>query len=345
MNSSIDISDMRLILLNNIYSMWTSKRKFYMLFSSNIRELILFKKYLNYTYKSLYISNDILKLYNTHIDTRIREYYITEKYSKIWLTYHINRKIPVNSLDLELNFIDEKMCINHIDYKERKRYIFTHKDFKKIAETCLMNSYEFDIEPRPMMIKNPYTNNEFTKTELRYFNSNLKDMPVIWHMFTDSDFDILKLKYRYYSYLLDICIPSYVEKLDDRDIEDYIIDICINYNIQYCHKCTSEKNNIKSNKVKNVLISWLRSLKLSKNFSDKYINDIRNVYGEQYCCHKEDDKDDKEDQVNMLYIDMSKPLFCVGYYDKGEEKKRYIKNLKDRKIKERFRKVINKYSV
>jgi hypothetical protein len=310
-----------------------------MLISTNIRELILFKKYLNDTYKFLYISNDILKVYNAHIDSRIREYYITEKYSKIWLTYHINKKNPVNSLDLELNVIDENICLNYIDYKERKRYIFTHKDFKKIAETCLMNSYEFDIEPHPMMIKNPYTNNEFTKNELSYFNSRLKHMPVIWHMFTDSDFDILKLKYRYYSYLLDICMPSYVEKLDDSDIEEYIIDICINCNIQYCHKCISEKNNIKSKKVKNVLINWLRSLKFSNNFSDKYINVIRNIYGENYCCcHKEYIGNKEDIELNMLYIDFSKPLFCVGYYDKDEEKKRYIQKRRDRKIKEKLKK-------
>jgi hypothetical protein len=254
-------------------------------------------------------------------------------------------------MDLELNLIrdiDEKCSIsetksdilNHVNYKERKRYIFTHKDFKKIVETCLMNSYEFDIEPRPIMIKNPYTNKEFTKTELRFFNSKLKDMPIIWHMFTDSDFDIVTLKYKYYSYLLELCIPSYIEKIDESDIVEYIIDICINHNIQYCYGCISEKHNIKTRIVKNALISWIRNLKLGKHFSDSHIDNIRNTYEKYNCFHNYKDgacpPGDNKENGNDLCIDLSKSLFCVGYYNKNEEKRNYRNKIRVKNMKERF---------
>jgi hypothetical protein len=335
-----DISNMGLMLLNRIYSIWNIKREIYQVFSTNIRELILFKKHLNNSYRSMYLSKDTLNLYHRYIDKKIRKYYIIEKYSKIWVTQIINKKNPVNTTDLELNFIDEKMCINYIDYKEKKRYIFTHKDFKKISETCLMNSYEFDIDPQPIIIKNPYTNKEFTKTELRYFNSKLKDMSVIWHMFTDSDFDIVTLKYKYHSYMVEICIPSYIEKLDDQYIVEYIIDICMNHNIDYCYKCISEKNNIKSIKIKKVLINWIKKLKLGKYFSDKYINDITDIYGKYLCYHNKKislSDTNEESKEYSVCIELSKPLFCIGYYDKDEEKKIYRQKMREKHIKERFR--------
>ena len=157
-------------------------------------------------------------------------------------------------------------------------------------------------------------------------------------MFTDSDFDIVTIKYKYYSYLLELCIPSYIEKIDESDIVDYIIDICINHNIQYCYRCISEKNNIKTRIVKNALIGWIRNLKLGKHFSDSHIDNIRNIYEKYNCFHNYKDRDCPPDdnKENDLSIDLSKSLFCVGYYDKNEEKRNYRNKIRVKKMKERF---------
>lgn len=320
-------------LLNSIYLYWIHNfiNKDYIYSISPILILILFKKYImNYNRNIYLLSID-------HIDKRIRYYYLSSKFLKKWITKYVNKKEPVNTEDLQLNVIDilsNINYINYIDFSERKRYLFTENDFRKIVISSFHNSYEYDIDPDPINIRNPYTNKEFTKTELRSFNNNIRDMPIVWNMFVDSDFDTVKLKYKYYTPLLEICIPNYVDKLGDLDIVDYLIDIFIYSNIIYCERCMIERRNIRLRKVKNSIINWIRYLKLNQVMSNKSIEDLKNIYSKISCFHINPVNPYSLPFNNFLLntLDFTKPLFCVGYTTK-EDKKLYWKRMREKNRK------------
>ncbi len=316
-------------LSNYIYAIWESNLKDKI---TPITKFILFKKYLRDDHNNL-----LYHLVNDYIDTKIRLQYITEKYCKKWLCYFINKKDPVNDTDLELNNINpEKFYINYIDYKERKRYLFNENDFRKISTICLQNSYEFDIDPCPIKIKNPYTNKEFSKTELRYFNSKIRDMPLVWSMFVDSDYDILTLKYKYHSYLLDMCIPNYVEKLNEEDIIDYLLDIFLNERITYCSKCLLSKKYLRNIKVKNALIGWIKYLKLGNQFLYRHRLNLEKIF-QKFLCACVSSSKYIENFNNKILLDLTKPFFSVGYKDAKEEKRQYRKRRKETDMKRRYK--------
>jgi hypothetical protein len=341
---------LELKMLNFIYLSWMEKEKILrdlipLSCDTPIKNIVLFTIYIKN------ISNNLYYLCLDHIHDRSRKYYLMQKYTKKWLNFYINKKESVNNTDLELNYIDlndpQKYYINHIDYKEHKRYLFSQRDFCKIIKTCLENSYEYDIEPLPINIKNPYTNKEFSKTELRNFNSKSRDMPILWIMFVDSDYDLVKFKHKYYDYLLELCIPNYVDKLEDQDMIDYIIDIFLHNNKKYCTKCLLYRKCIRDKKVKNCVTNWIRYLKLNKYFQLKYMTYLSLLYGKFLCSctrvikdEKEDkeDKDNKEDKDFTIGIDFTQPLFTIGYKgcdDKSEYwiKKKMIERKKRYKLK------------
>jgi hypothetical protein len=323
-------------LLNCMYLLWMDDNKD----DTNILFLLKFKKKIKENCEGLYV------ICNDYIDVSIRRYYLMEKYYKKWMTYHINNKVPVNNTDLEFNDINnDKYYINYIDYKERKRYLFSENDFCKIIRYCLYNSYEFDIEPSPIHIRNPYTNKEFSKTELRSINSKVRYMPIVWLMLVDSDYDMLKFKLKYYTYLLDLCIPNYVEKLIDEDLIDYLIDIFEFSNIIYCNKCLESKIELKTRKIKNILIGWLRYLKLNKSFDQRHINYLTSIYDKLFCKCSNFSMHSINSILNlnnfMSGLDFRKPLFHIGYKNK-KDKKYYFRRKRDEN-RRKERKKINKY--
>ena len=322
--------------LNFLYLVWIENEKSSRQVKSttSVRNLILFKKHLKEISDSLYF------FYSDYINSRIRLYYLIQKYSKKWLTYFINRKDPINDTDLELNDIDvNKYYINYIDYKEHKRYLFSEKDFCKIVNTCLQNSYEFDIDPSPMTIKNPYTNSEFSKSELRSLHNKVRDMPILWLMFVDSDYDIIKFKCKYYSHLLELCIPNYVEKLGDEDIIDYLLDIFRELNItDYCGKCLLSKEILKDRKVKKSIIGWIRYLKLNIPFHHICINNLNLIYQKISCICSEFDCNHKIRLDFIKGIDFNRSLFSPGYKGRTDKSDYWEK----KKIIERKKRVLNK---
>jgi hypothetical protein len=235
-----------------------------------------------------------------------------KKYTKKWITYHINKKESINIRDLEFNPINnDHYYINYIDYVERKRYLFSENDFRKIVISCLHNSYEYDIDPDPIPIKNPYTNHILTKTELRMFHNSIRYMPISWMMFVDCGFDLVKLKSKYYINLLDLCIPNYVDKLNDLDIIDYIIDIFMYLNEPYCNRCLIKKRDIRSTTVRNMLIEWIRYLKLDMIMSNRLIVNIKKKYNIQ-CIYCFPQSNEIIENKFVIQVDITKPLFCVG---------------------------------
>ncbi len=350
-------------IFNSFYQQWKSItfRIFEIHKHTEIKIMCMFKKYLYKDYKKLLIPNSLLLLFNDIIDKKCREYYLINKYKNIWLIKYINSKNPINSTDLELNSIypnSYKPLINYIDYDTRKRYLFTINDFRNIIKSSLEHSYSYDVYPEPIKIKNPYTNKEFSKGELKIINNELYDMPLTWHMFVDCDYDIVKFRNKYYDYLLPLCVPSYVEQFDDTDILEYLDDMFKVKNINYCEKCIEQRINIRSKQVKEILKEWIHSILFNKIIPEKYVYELIHIYDKKYCSHNsdEDNEDKKEDykrhrmhrmhrmhkeentSIEFFFnIDFYKPLFSVGFktkqdiidYKNKQRIKRIIKNRKN----------------
>lgn len=295
--------------LKNMFQFWNTEDKSYL---SETKKNIMFKLDI--------INNKILNNTNIKncvdlIDEYLRIIFLLKKYSKRFILFFINKKEPINNTDLELNIIDtsKTYTINYIDYDEKKRFLFTLKDFKKLIKNNLEHSYNFDMIPQPIPIKNPYTNKQFTKKELSYFNSILYDMPIVWYMFVESDYSLSKLKSKYFLYLSEKCISSFVDQMEDNDAIFYLKNILSYFDINYCKKCIREKKHIRTNKIKNIITEWILSLKFNKFLNMDYCDKLSEIYSIQSCDHRPKLYVKRQNPF-ILTIDISKPLFCTGYH-------------------------------
>jgi hypothetical protein len=295
---------------------------------------------------------------------------LSKKYSKKWVAYFINKKDPINTSDLELNPIhpnDTKNYINYIDYEQKQHYLFSINDFTNLIHTNLENCYTYDVIPQPQDIKNPYTNKAFTKNELIDLNKQYcanTSIPLIWHMFINCCYDLDKFKIKHYEYLLELCIPSFIDKLEDSDIRFYILDILEflkDENKSYCQQCVSEKKNFRSKNVRKLLIYWVKTLKSGIDVDKQVVGEIFKIYKVNCSIHnlieecisplhkKKCDVFNKNvknidvftEEIKPFYIDFSYPFeFSMGKYTK-EDKRRYKDKRREKMRLKKGRKVKN----
>jgi hypothetical protein len=278
-----------LIFINNYFEIWS---KVNAPDCSTIKKICMFK---NHIVGLRGISpNDLIKIL-TFLNKICRISYLSKKYTKKWLAHWINKKEPVNTSDLELNTLDMTRFneyINYIDYTNRQHYLFTIKDFTCLIYTNLENCYAYDIVPQPVDIKNPYTNNIFMKDELvdlHFKYSSRTDIPLIWHMYINCGYDVDVLREAHYDYLLALCIPSFVDKLEELDILYYLEDMfkflsCTTF----CKHCLLERKHFRDKQIRNVLIYWIRSIKLNQQIDVSKINIILKLYPVPCDIHTEE---------------------------------------------------------
>ena len=86
-------------------------------------------------------------------------------------------------------------------------------------------------------------------------------------MFKSCRYDIELFKNIHYQYLLNICISSFIDGLENEDIVFYLHDMFEFFKIEhYCKKCIDEFRDIRTKLVRNMLINWMAALKLAKPF-------------------------------------------------------------------------------
>lgn len=339
-----NISDYRIKYLDFYFKIWNTPEKDILFFNT---KMYLFKIYI---LANTFIPPDIVILSIEYVDNIIRKNYLLKKYSKKWITYHINKKSPINTCDLELTEIDDsKQYINYIDYEQKQRYLFTMIDFKKLIRSNLEHSYAYEMIPEPLSIKNPYTNKEFTVSELIQINCKLENMPLIWHMFVDSGYDVDNLRLAHYNYLTTLCIPSFVDQLEDLDILYYLNDIFTYFSIEfYCTECVKERVHFRSKILREFLIDWLSCIKFGKIINDTYKDIIVRLYKVNCPLHtervviKRSKNIHKEQTVKSYgtYLNLSIPFeFTIGTYTKEDRKNDKLK--KRDKLRQKKKKIKN----
>ena len=190
--------------------------------------------------------------------------------------------------------------------------------------------------------------------DIHFKYSRRTDIPLIWNMYINCGYNINLFREEHYDYLLKLCIPSFVDKLEDVDILYYLDDI-FNYLFftNYCKECVRDKKYFRDKKIRNVLIYWIRSIKLNQQIDLAKLDIILKLYSDDCIIHKENyikiKKKKIEEQlvikdidlVNnsyepiIKYFDFSNPLiFSIGTYTK-EDRRRYKDKLREKK---RFKK-------
>jgi hypothetical protein len=255
-------TDNRLSYLIPYFNMWKSKNSNIIPF---IPSICRFKRQI---ITNNFINNEIKELSFVYLDNIVRKEYLKRKYYKLWLYRYICKKSSINFCDLELNEINtSEDIIMYIDNEEHQKYLFTQNDFNKLVQTNLEHSYAYDSIPEPLTIKNPYNNKEFHKCDLINIDKQLKNAPLVWHMFKNCRYDINRLKAIHYQYLLGVCISSFIDGLENEDIVFYLNDMFEFFKIDcYCKKCIDEFRDIRSKLVRNTLIKWIAALKLAVPF-------------------------------------------------------------------------------
>jgi hypothetical protein len=332
--------------INYYFEMWSTTNA---IGCSTIKKICMFKSHI---VRLRWISpNDLVKIL-TFLNKICRISYLSKKYTKKWLDHWINKKEPINTSDLELNTLDMNRFndyINYIDYKNKQHYLFTVKDFTSLIYTNLENCYTYDIVPQPVDIKNPYTNNIFQKNELIDLHlkySRRTEIPLIWNMFINCGYNVDVFRETHYDYLLSLCIPSFVDKLEELDILFYLEDMfrflsCTTF----CIECLRERRYFRDKKIRNVLIYWIRSIKLNKQIDIAKINIILKLYSINCDIHKEDHVQKKKRELDKSvlikeidgknefivsfnkYINLSNPfVFTMGTYTKKKGRRYKDKN-------------------
>jgi hypothetical protein len=245
--------------------------------NSTIIKICLFKKEIR---KNGFISDEIKCLTFDYLDSITKIHILKKKYYNKWLLAYINNKQCTNTHDFELNLIsDHKSNIVYLDIHNKRKYVFTEKDFKKMVKTNLEHSYVYDAVPDPIPIKNPYTNELFTNTSLIEINNKLTLMPLIWHMYRETNYNMARFKQTFVGYLLVACIPSFIDQLENDDISFYLEDM-FNFfeDIMYCSKCVQECRHFRSKIVRTALIKWIYSLKIYPSFKIEDLHLVKDVY-------------------------------------------------------------------
>ncbi len=250
---------------------------------------------------------------------------LEQKYFTKWKMYNMLCKPSINNYDLQFNSINQndKTNIYYIDLENKKKYLFTQSDFRKLIENYLFHSWVYDYIPDPIPIKNPYDNHIFTKKELENLDNQILNPPIIWTLYKDSEYCVDTLKINYNYYLLKNCLNSYISNLENDDIYYYLEDILLYsqyYNDEICKECLDNESLYRLNPVKQGIYKWVKSLKFQTKFTHNDYLSLKNIFRKpckihdrvKRCLRKEFDESGK------FVFDITKN-YSYNFVDVGED--------------------------
>ncbi len=136
--------------------------------------------------------------------------------------YNVRKSIldnhkSINDIDLLLNNIDEldgseKVLL----YENGRKYTFSQSDVKSIFMNSLHESS--DGWPLPKIPKNPYTNLDFSKEQLKRLSHAVDDRPFVMSMFMEYDYNIDRMKSYHINYFKRKAVEDEYRSLNDHDI-------------------------------------------------------------------------------------------------------------------------------
>lgn len=212
-------------------------------FIYSIQEIYKNKLNKSFTKNKFNVLNDCV-LYNSFINAEQKEV-LLDRFGKSQRAYHgfqrlarlykIKKAKPCTSdSDLcmnPLNELPQNIIIDLYDASSKTIYKFRISDILNIINTGLCYSVDFFADPQPPM--NPYTNIEFTKSQLYTIYFKVKEsnyiMPHLLHMFFIHNFDIDEFCKYNECYIREANIKSFVVSGTDTDKYYHIMEMLFKY--------------------------------------------------------------------------------------------------------------------
>lgn len=190
-------------------------------------------KYFNDILNNIFVENDMKDFFLECIQKIQNIYFSLNRFAFL---YKFKKAKIIVQEDLYMNFIEPNAKNSIWIYQEKNKYLFILSDLINILNIALSNSPYFFSEP--LSCKNPYNNIPFNKSTLYniyfYILKYNKLVPMLFHLFFLSNFNLLKFKEDNEYFIREYAILDYVKTKDEnvlfKDINNMLYYTIIEYN-------------------------------------------------------------------------------------------------------------------
>jgi hypothetical protein len=185
-------------------------------------------KYFRFFYDNIFIP-EMIKDYHLDIFEKSQKiYHIFDKLARI---YRLKKSKIYNDCDLSMVSLDINNKNTIGIYQNHFIYLFSKRDLIKSLNASLSHSPNFFS--KPIKIRNPYNNLEFSNTHIyniyKFINEGDMKISDLIHAFYNSNFDI-DILLRYHEPIIrNYAIKSYVKNSTNKDLKECILDMIDEY--------------------------------------------------------------------------------------------------------------------
>lgn len=162
-----------------------------------------------------------------------KHYFAFIKLCNIW---KYKRSCITVSDDLYLNPIDIEGKNVFVLVQNKKKYLFSIANLINMVNTSLSNTYHFFASP--LILKNPYSNIILNKADLYNLYFAIKKssfiMPVLYHYYFLTNFDITKFREQNEGIIRDISIKNHIKNSDNNTLYSATINMLKEHKKHIC---------------------------------------------------------------------------------------------------------------
>jgi len=153
---------------------------------------------------------------------KIQKHYFA--FSRLLNAWKYKRAQVAVSDDLYLNPLDANGKNIFVIVQNRKKYLFSIANLINMVNSALSNTCHFFASP--LILKNPYNNGVFNKSDLYNLYFAIKQstfiMPVLFHYYFLANFNIARFREQHEGVIRDISIDNYIKNTDYSALYDKV---------------------------------------------------------------------------------------------------------------------------
>lgn len=153
-----------------------------------------------------------------------KHYFAFLRLLNIWKYKHAHVTV---SDDLYLNPLDANGKNIFVIVQNKKKYLFSIANLINMVNNALSHTCHFFASP--LVLKNPYNNGVFNKSNLYNLYFAIKQstfiMPVLFHYYFLVDFNISRFREQYEGVIRDISIENYVKNTDYNVLYNHVLNM------------------------------------------------------------------------------------------------------------------------
>lgn len=156
---------------------------------------------------------------------KIQKHYFA--FSRLLNAWKYKRATVMVSDDLYLNPLDTNGKNIFVIVQNRKKYLFSIANLINMANSALSNTCHFFASP--LILKNPYNNGVFNKSDLYNLYFAIKKssfiMPTLFHYYFLANFNITRFREQHEGVIREISIENYVKNTDCNALYDKVFNM------------------------------------------------------------------------------------------------------------------------